>query len=492
MRRRLPIVIYRRKRIANLKNASRKLAIYLSVLTLLAVLTLYLLDYFPLGNWESHQSALVSAVKTYVVSKVSPEKHEATLAAQAILEQRTKLLLGGDAEEIKENYDLSSTTGEWAYEKAKHRATYLRKWALARGVRIVEAASTFEIDSVSEESDGSFWIELTEHTVYAYEYSPDDQFQPAWIYGMDGQAPESILTVSSASSTGIRLAGWGKSHGTPGCGEIHEFGSRTVHVIEIALSDGKWKIRKDWYMDPLGDDVSEPAQPVSMSLNHGIPGRVGMEIWEDSLSMSPVTYRPITAAAQDYGILEALNSLKASGRAAFDRENALDYAVKHSGVRALPDGGRYNSKYRVYTFIGGDCANFASQVLHAGGIPQGQGWHYTKEGRTAWVQSESLVWHLLSSGRGYRIFRGKFGEAVSASQSLQGEASPELSPVDRLELGDIIAYEIKGEIHHVAVVVGKDPRGYVTIASHTADRLYFPWDLGWSENTVFWFIKISY
>ena len=172
--------------------------------------------------------------------------------------------------------------------------------------------------------------------------------------------------------------------------EIHEFGSRTVHVIEIVLSDGRWKIRKDWYMDPLGDDVSEPAQPVSMSLNHGIHGRVGMEIWEDSFSMSPVTYRPITAAAQDYGILEALNSLKVSGRAAFDRDKALDYAVKHSGVRALPDGGRYNSKYRVYTFIGGDCANFASQVLHAGGIPQGQGWHYTKEGSTASVSYTHL------------------------------------------------------------------------------------------------------
>ena len=253
MRRRLPIVIYRRKRIANLKNASRKLAIYLSVLTLLAVLTLYLLDYFPLGNWKSHQSALVSAVKMYVASKVSSKKHEATLAAQAILEQRTKLLLGGDAEEIKENYDLSSTTGEWAYEKAKHRATYLRKWALARGVRIVEATNTFEIDSVSEESDGSFWIELTEHTVYAYEYGPADLFQPAWLW--DGWAGARIHPDRriSASSTGIMLAGWGKSHGTPGCGEIHEFGSRTVHVIEIALSDGRWKIRKDWYMDPLGD-----------------------------------------------------------------------------------------------------------------------------------------------------------------------------------------------------------------------------------------------
>ncbi|MGI6163795.1 MAG: amidase domain-containing protein [Bacillota bacterium] len=556
MRRRLPIVIYRRKRIANLKNASRKLAIYLSILTLFAVLTLYSLDYFPLGNWESHQSALVSAVQTYVSSKVSPKKHEAILAVQAILEQKTKLLLGGDIEEIKENYDLSSTTGEWAYEKAENRAAYLRKWALARGVRMVEATSTFEIDSVSEESDGSFWIELTEHTVYAYEYSPADLFQPAWIYGADGQAPESVLVVNSTSPTGVMIAGWGESHGTFGCGEIHgisrcsavpgvagqsvaygitgqsvaygtasyseaggfarqqartltrqmgqsqgessirhEFGSRTVHVIEIALSDGKWKIRKDWYMDPLGDDVGEPAQAVSMSLNYGIPGipgKVGLETWEDNFSMSPITYRPITAAAQDYGVFEALNSLETSGRTAFDRDKALDYAVKHSGVRALPDGGRYNSKYRVYTFVGGDCANFASQVLHAGGIPQGQGWHCAKEGSTAWVQSESLVWHLLSSGRGYRIFRGKFAEAVSASQILQGEASTAMPPVDRLEPGDIIAYEVKGEIHHVAVVVGRDPRGYVTIASHTADRLYFPWDLGWSESIVFWFIKISY
>ena len=100
------------------------------------------------------------------------------------------------------------------------------------------------------------------------------------------------------------------------------------------------------------------------------------------------------------------------------------------------------------------------------------------------------MWHLLSSGRGYRIFRGKFGEAVSASQSLQGEASSELSPVDRLELGDIIAYEIKGEIHHVAVVVGKITR--VCYNSQPLLTGCISVGPGWSENTVFWFIKITY
>lgn len=483
MRRRLPlpIVIYLRKHTAGRKNALRIPAIHLSFLILIAVVTLYFLDYFPLGNWEPHQPALVSALKTYVSSKISPGKHEAVNAAQSILEQRTNLLLGGDIEEIKENYDLSSTTGEWAYEKANHRASYLRKWALARGVRIVEATSTFEIDSVCEEGDGSFWIELTEHTVYVYQYSPADLFQPAWIYGVDGRFFEVAgrgmvyRTAGCSEASGFTrqqartITGqMGQSQGTASI--RHGFGSRTVHVIEIALSDGKWKIRKDWYTDPLGDDVGEPAQ--------------------------------------GQGVLEALNLLETSGKVAFDRDKALDYAVKHSGVRALPDGGKYNSKYRVYTFVGGDCANFASQVLDAGGVPQGGGWHYMKEGSTAWVQSESLVWYLLSSGRGYRVFRGKFGEAVSepvsepslepAEKPLSMPTSPALStspampPVGQLEPGDIIAYEVKGEIHHVAVVAGRDPRGYVTIASHTADRLYFPWDLGWSENTVFWFIKISY
>jgi hypothetical protein len=524
-------VIYRRKRTGDLKSASKRLAMYLSILVCGALITLYSLDYFPDGAWDFHQSPLAFGVKAYVSSKVSPKKHEAIKAVQAIFEQRTKLLLGGDTEETKDNYDLSSTTGEWAYEKVKKRTDYLRKWVLARGVCMVEAASTFEIDSVFEESDGSFWIELTEHTVYAYEYSPADLFQPAWIYGKEekplvfnlaaNSTPiAAVLSAFCREDVGITgqqagpvnnkgLCGWekelqGQFQGAPSI--CHRFGSRTVHVIEIICLDGKWKIRKDWCLDPLGDDVGEPARAASMSLNHGISDILETGILDDSHMITGTPWLPVSATVPVSGILEAADTLAGLDRPIFDRDKALAYAEKHSGVRALPNGGKYNSKYKVYTFAGGDCANFASQVLHAAGIPQGHGWHYTKEGSTAWVQSESLVWYLLSSGRGCRTFRGQFAEAVSTNQARQAEKGKQAaeplpeslkkpsaeSPVDQLEPGDIIAYETKGEICHVAVVAGKDPRGYVTIASHTSDRLYFPWDLGWSHNTLFWFIKISY
>ena len=44
------------------------------------------------------------------------------------------------------------------------------------------------------------------------------------------------------------------------------------------------------------------------------------------------------------------------------------YAVKYAGVPVIEGSGKYNPDYKVYTFVGGDCANFASQVLQAGGL----------------------------------------------------------------------------------------------------------------------------
>ena len=153
-------------------------------------------------------------------------------------------------------------------------------------------------------------------------------------------------------------------------------------------------------------------------------------------------------------------------------------------------------------------------MLHAAGIPQGHGWHYTKEGSTAWVQSGSLVWYLLSSGRGCRTFRGQFAEAVSTNQARQAEKGKQAaeplpeslkkpsaeSPVDQLEPGDIIAYETKGEICHVAVVAGKDPRGYVTICLlYTSRRLVRPGPDGRSSarcsprrTSSYWSRPVSY
>lgn len=492
----------------------RRLAVCLSLLVLAASAVLYCM-YHYLGSrgQPPFPTRLVSAVKLFIASKVDPEQDAVLRFVKGALEERTALLLGGDLEAIEDNYDLDSPSGIWAYENEVNRITYLTKWAQARNVRMAEAASTFEVDSVFKEGEGSYWIELTEHTLYAYEYpqndlllepvlaleaslgvgneasdipsarrvagnllddAQDDTQFVMWDIPATRQSVGNLLIDTQVTASGVppvRRLFESVMVGTQVTASDeasvrHEFGSRTVHVIQVIKTDEGWKIRKDWYMDPLGNSVTEPGQ-----------GAAALGLLHDAAYLDYLH-------ALDAGAPKFDSVFNAEATGAFDREKALRYAVKHSGVRVLPGGGKYNGKYKIYTFAGGDCANFVSQVLHAGGIPMGHGWHYTKEGSTAWVQSESLVWHLLSSGRGLRLFRGTFSEAGSGVQ-------PE-SPAGRLEPGDIIAYEKKGQVSHVAVVVGKDPRGYVTIASHTADRLYFPWDLGWDDSAVFWFIKITY
>lgn len=234
----------------------------------------------------------------------------------------------------------------------------------------------------------------------------------------------------------------------------HRFGSRTVHVMVLLHDGGQWQIQQDWYLDPLGDYPGEPGEgPITVATGESQAG-----------SSTPGDSWP--------GL--------------YDREKAVSYAVRYSGVRSIPGGGIYNRAYTVYAYQGGDCANFASQVLAAGGVPQGYGWFNTGKGSMAWLCSPDLVWHLLSSCRGVKLFAGSFEEAMKPTGRYPG------GPVAGLEPGDLVAYQVKGEIAHVAVVTGHDPYGYPLIASHTSDRLAFPWDLGWGKGAVFWFIHVVY
>ena len=92
----------------------------------------------------------------------------------------------------------------------------------------------------------------------------------------------------------------------------------------------------------------------------------------------------------------------------------------------------------------------------------------------------------MGSGTGRRVYRGDFAGALLP---LPGETR---GAIGLLQPGDVIGYETGGEVSHVAVVAAIDPYGWPVIASHTADRLFFPWDLGWDQDTVFWFVHIVY
>jgi len=169
------------------------------------------------------------------------------------------------------------------------------------------------------------------------------------------------------------------------------------------------------------------------------------------------------------------------------------YADKYAGL-ARGIEGRYNPAYRDYTYLGGDCTNFVSQVLadpEAGKMKQDFVWAYRRTpagqagGTGVWTRASLLVDYLLWNGRARLVGRGSYPELIRP-----GPVSPQ-GALGELEEGDLIGYEEEGRLVHLAVMVGRDACGYPLVNSHTADRFHVPWDLGWDKKTVFWLLHIT-
>lgn len=138
----------------------------------------------------------------------------------------------------------------------------------------------------------------------------------------------------------------------------------------------------------------------------------------------------------------------------YNRELAVAYALRY-GKNPNPNYHYFN----VYGNIGGDCTNFVSQCLHAGGIPKvfsGEfPWWYRDQNNwsISWINSHSLYWCLK----------------IRERQSLDGPRAIEVSSIDQLDIGDIIFYEnLKGGIDHAAIITGTR-YGLPTITQHSPE-----------------------
>ncbi len=140
---------------------------------------------------------------------------------------------------------------------------------------------------------------------------------------------------------------------------------------------------------------------------------------------------------------------------AYDRAAAVEYARRWAYGR--------NPAYLDFQLLGGDCTNYASQVLHAGGMPMDYtpvyGWYYIDAARrsAAWTGVEYLYRYLLGADTGKPC-------AVVARLS-------------EVRLGDIVQLAFEGERYqHSPVVVaveGETPQE-VFVAAHTNDAYRRP------------------
>ena len=140
----------------------------------------------------------------------------------------------------------------------------------------------------------------------------------------------------------------------------------------------------------------------------------------------------------------------------YDREKAVAYAHRWAYG--------FNPAYGNFTDMGGDCTNFLSQCLHAGGLPMNYrpvtGWFYNS------LSSRAPAWTGVNEL--YRFL---------VSNTAAGPVAEEV-PLSRIESGDIIQLATEHPYFHHGVIVvhaGSSPSPEnILIACHSYDVDYRP------------------
>ncbi|MDQ1913383.1 amidase domain-containing protein [Paenibacillus sp. GD4] len=347
----------------------------------------------------------------------TPEQDALQTVIEQIYQQRAEALLLDAPERIQSQYMKNEKISQYAYKHEVKRSEYIHAWAEKREVQFVEIKSDIHIQRMKV-GKNSAKVSLSQSMKLTYAY------------------PQHV-------------------------GSEHSFGIGTRHTLALEKVDGQWRIRKEWYLDPLEEDPKQ------------IPLWVKLK-------------EQLTIEA---GESETKPSEKKHVR--YDRAKAVQYADKYAGLAwGAGNNHKYNGKYNDYTGQGGDCTNFSSQVLgdpkEGGGLGMTGYWRYRPGygGSEAWVRTDSLKNFLIGRGYARVVARGTYGQVSKTSAKFPQGAFAQMKP------GDLIAYEIHGDIDHFSVLTGFDPQGYPLVNSHTADRYRVPWDLGWDKSTVFWLIHV--
>lgn len=227
---------------------------------------------------------------------------------------------------------------------------------------------------------------------------------------------------------------------------VNMFRIGTYHYLNVKIRDNQYIITKEWYTDPFAD-----------SLNL------------DNINSEDIKSYILSQPSVDIELTE-------------EQKKAVDYAHQYCGAAADEEHGfKFNPNYKNFNPEGGDCANFASQIMfESGKFKKNSIWNYSNgDGTKAWVNAQGFKNYILNSGRGSLLARGTYQEIYKQAYNLRP--------------GDFVGYEKGGRITHVSTVTGLDSKGYPLVTCHNTDRYLVPWDLGWSDKAIrFHLIHVNY
>lgn len=223
------------------------------------------------------------------------------------------------------------------------------------------------------------------------------------------------------------------------------------HKLSFVESGSYWLISCDEYIDDMLTVVEEEATEGDTLLDGGIR-QAGVSAIGGNLSQTAkytryAAYNPEAAVAYS-------NTWVYSGATLSTSANYPSY---------------YNPAYYNFNSLGGDCANFASQSIYAGGMPQVvgtaygmDGWYYkTSSDRSAsWTGAAQLrTW--MGNNRGAMV-------TATASSTWMG------CPV-------FVDWTSNGSYDHAYFCVGLNSSGTPIINSHNYDKYHVKYNYGSSS-----------
>lgn len=164
----------------------------------------------------------------------------------------------------------------------------------------------------------------------------------------------------------------------------------------------------------------------------------------------------------------------------YDREKAVQYAKKWSDPdnpgKVHPDFVRLDKYGRA---LGGDCANFVSQMLHAGGLKMNDDWYFDKENKDNFFYTFpffrkffryfSPAWGAADSQ--YRYFSDKNNGFAKETFNINTvDELNKLGKSGKIKPGDLLYWDFEGDgrINH-ATMISNVNNGQLKYTGHTSD-----------------------
>ena len=219
--------------------------------------------------------------------------------------------------------------------------------------------------------------------------------------------------------------------------------------------------------------VSSCAQNADGSLTLGVEEWVVISYSDDGSAASTSAYMysysaVLSPSGDGYAVTSADGSSFRAQETAGDEQTAA--AAASAGNDGLVGAAQFSyspaavtayadqwamSRNSAYVFHEGvDCANFVSQSMAAGGLPQTSTW---RPESLAWVQCQAQIAYLGST----------YSQAVAASAS-------------NVKQGNPVYYDWQGDGHydHAAICVGTDAAGNPIVDAHTNARYHVSYNMG--------------